>query len=392
MSCPSCLKFKYIVLVALFIYFCFPRLLPVQASESLYFLHTDHLGSTAIISDQTGQIVSQQNYYPYGTARTVQGSQITERRYTGQVSDQDQTGLYYYNARYYDPRAAIFTQADYAGSDLHRYRYVNGRPLVSIDPSGHQCDGPNCSQTDQPASEAISDLARLLSENVGNTRENWLTGAQNVLTFALNLRDNPAIFYRANYLNFTPEEAENMERRFMKLKQEYEQMGSEASINAQVIGFGSENRQLGPGVFNRLGEPLATFSQIDFLAIWGVESRFIGFNGEVPADWTAVSIGANAYKGMPVNAVLDDNYNPYGFETAFEDFIYNARYFQWKSSNTDFGFEWWDWWNPNSDLWYEKLELYQNAFREFVDLHPEYAFILENIAIRENSPGSYEPI
>ena len=111
------------------------------SAQSLVYIHSDHLGSTALATDTSGRLVSKQNYYPYGTTRSASDSLPTEKQYTGQVSDTDSTGLYYYNARYYNPSLAKFTQADSLGSGLNLYAYVNNDPSNQIDPSGHQnCD------------------------------------------------------------------------------------------------------------------------------------------------------------------------------------------------------------------------------------------------------------
>lgn len=64
-----------------------------------------------------------------------ESQRAVERQYTGQVSDQDATGLYYYNARYYSPQTANFTQADPI-KGLNRYIYVSSNPLIYIDPEG----------------------------------------------------------------------------------------------------------------------------------------------------------------------------------------------------------------------------------------------------------------
>jgi RHS repeat-associated protein len=62
-------------------------------------------------------------------------------RFTGQK--EDATGLYYYNARYYDPALGTFISADSLIPDpnnfwdYNRYMYVRGNPLRYNDPSGH---------------------------------------------------------------------------------------------------------------------------------------------------------------------------------------------------------------------------------------------------------------
>ena len=111
-------------------------------TESVYYIHQDHLGSTSLVTNSSGNAVAKQRYYPYGQTRATDGTLPTDKEYTGQVSDMDQTGLYYYNARYYDPLLAKFTQADTANDQLNRYAYVGNNPINRIDPSGH-CGGPN---------------------------------------------------------------------------------------------------------------------------------------------------------------------------------------------------------------------------------------------------------
>ncbi len=52
------------------------------------------------------------------------------------MSDQDQTGLYYYNARYYNPILAKFTSVDIVQSS-NGYSYVSNNPIIRTDPSGY---------------------------------------------------------------------------------------------------------------------------------------------------------------------------------------------------------------------------------------------------------------
>ena len=125
---------------------------PVFASDKLYFIHTDHLGSTVAVTDEDGEVVSQNRHFPYGSDRnsssvirnsTVGGGRvtndelrITERSYTSQIQDRE-TSFYYYNARYYDPALGVFVSADLVNDQRNRYMYVGGNPLRYIDPSGY---------------------------------------------------------------------------------------------------------------------------------------------------------------------------------------------------------------------------------------------------------------
>jgi RHS repeat-associated protein len=109
-----------------------------------YYYHGDHLGSSNVMTDRNGELVQHYEYTAFGKERFVDNSQAfsVSHRYTGQIFD-DATGLYYYNARYYDPELARFIQADTvvaSPSDpqtLNRYTYVRNNPLIYVDPSGH---------------------------------------------------------------------------------------------------------------------------------------------------------------------------------------------------------------------------------------------------------------
>jgi RHS repeat-associated protein len=103
-------------------------------TESLYYLYSDHVGSTVLVTDSNGNKVEEYQYYPYGNQLSVISSQISDRLYTGQKKDA-LTDLYFYNARYYNPATAHFISADKAEGP-NRYAYVGNNPVMRNDPSG----------------------------------------------------------------------------------------------------------------------------------------------------------------------------------------------------------------------------------------------------------------
>lgn len=90
----------------------------------------------------------------------------TQRLYTGQISDQQTTGLYYYNARYYNPLLAKFTQADTTNDQLNRYSYVSNNPIILTDPSGNQQNGDDSDKSSDKSK--CTDWWCFLDPNVGN--------------------------------------------------------------------------------------------------------------------------------------------------------------------------------------------------------------------------------
>ena len=105
------------------------------------YYHSDHLGSSSVLTDDLGGISGEMQYYPYGTIFLDTRVDITPHTYTGQEED-GETGLYYYGARYYDSLLGKFLSPDplvdpFTPQDLNTYQYVHGNPLRIIDPDGN---------------------------------------------------------------------------------------------------------------------------------------------------------------------------------------------------------------------------------------------------------------
>jgi RHS repeat-associated protein len=113
----------------------------------LYYLHSDHLGSTSLTLDSSGAKLGEMKYTPYGETRYTWGSTPTDRLFTGQRAESNLGSLYDYNARFYSPAIGRFISADTivpnpkSPQQFNRYAYTNNNPLKYIDPSGHflQC-------------------------------------------------------------------------------------------------------------------------------------------------------------------------------------------------------------------------------------------------------------
>ncbi len=107
------------------------------------YYHSDHLGSSNVLTDSSGNLVALYEYSPYGDLCTgALENSSTNYLFTGKELD-DSTGLYFYGARYYDPEIGRFITPDsivQAPSDpqsLNRYSYCRNNPLNYVDPTGH---------------------------------------------------------------------------------------------------------------------------------------------------------------------------------------------------------------------------------------------------------------
>ncbi len=108
-------------------------------------LHLDGLGSVRAVTNEAGLATERTAYRPFGeeTPLTpVSALGLPETKgFIGERFD-DQSGLQYLNARYYDPKLAMFIQPDWwevmrPGVGTNRYAYSSNDPVNGRDPSGH---------------------------------------------------------------------------------------------------------------------------------------------------------------------------------------------------------------------------------------------------------------
>ncbi|MFE7077104.1 SpvB/TcaC N-terminal domain-containing protein [Streptomyces sp. NPDC057620] len=110
----------------------------------LRYLYSDALGSSVLETDDAGQVISYQEYHPYGTpayrsATTGPGLHPQRYRFVGTERDEE-TGLDAMGARYYASWLGRWTSADPAGfaDGPNRYAYCRNTPLMQKDPTGTQ--------------------------------------------------------------------------------------------------------------------------------------------------------------------------------------------------------------------------------------------------------------
>jgi RHS repeat-associated protein len=103
----------------------------------------NHLGSASLELDDAAELISYEEYSPYGstTYQAVRALTGAGKRYRFTAKERDEeTGLYYHGARYYAPWLGRWTSADRTGvgDGLNLYEYVHSRPTASVDPDGNQ--------------------------------------------------------------------------------------------------------------------------------------------------------------------------------------------------------------------------------------------------------------
>lgn len=112
-----------------------------EVSGVKHYIHSDHLGSNTVVTDNSGTVVENTTYSPFG--EVVEGGEATRYGYEGKEHDRV-VGDTDFNFRKYKADWGIFTQPDtlipnvYDPQKLNRYMFERGNPLKNVDPTGHE--------------------------------------------------------------------------------------------------------------------------------------------------------------------------------------------------------------------------------------------------------------
>ncbi|RMG41122.1 MAG: hypothetical protein D6719_09140 [Candidatus Dadabacteria bacterium] len=116
--------------------------------DQITYVLSDHLSSPQVTLGAQGNVKGTAEYWPYGSQKesswnTIDPDTSPLMEFGGQERDEE-SGLYYYRSRYYDPVLGRFLQPDSVIPDpsnpqaLNPYTYVNNNPVNNIDPDGHE--------------------------------------------------------------------------------------------------------------------------------------------------------------------------------------------------------------------------------------------------------------
>ena len=133
-------------------------LLKELEEEVTYLYHPDHLGSVSVVSDQKGLPYERVEYLPFGEVWIEETDPATGYIPFRFTELDEETGLYYHGARYYEPTISRWMSADPAGFALSSpmgsdwkpkasysiieaanwYAYVSHNPVIYVDPTGEE--------------------------------------------------------------------------------------------------------------------------------------------------------------------------------------------------------------------------------------------------------------
>jgi len=124
-----------------------PTVVEYSEAQLLRYQYSNHIGSVALELDRDADIISYEEYYPFGatsfqSGRSTAEASLKRYRFTGKERDWG-TGMYYHGARYYLPWLCRWCAVDpmeskYVGMSGYNYSFNN--PVMWNDPSGEDPD------------------------------------------------------------------------------------------------------------------------------------------------------------------------------------------------------------------------------------------------------------
>lgn len=156
-----------------------------STNQKYYYLYNGH-GDVVQIVNENGTKVNSYQYDEWGNIQQQTEGIKNSFKYAGEIQDEE-TGLYYLRARYYDPGVGRFISKDtYEGQitnplSQNLYSYVHNNPLKYVDPSGHRVwliHGTNLSGAEHPEDTWTPDFVEYVEGlfNESSKKMKWTGG------------------------------------------------------------------------------------------------------------------------------------------------------------------------------------------------------------------------
>lgn len=105
-----------------------------------FYYHPDHLGSSSYITNLDSEVMQHIEYVPFGEVFIEERNNTWNTPYLFNAKEFDEeTGMYYYGARYYEPRLSLWMSVDPSAEEkpwLTIYCYTRNNPIILVDPDG----------------------------------------------------------------------------------------------------------------------------------------------------------------------------------------------------------------------------------------------------------------
>ena len=156
-----------------------------------FFYHPDHLGSSSFITNLEGEVVQHIEYVPFGEVFIEERNNVWNTPYLFNAKEFDEeTGMYYYGARYYEPRISLWLSVDQLQEkrpNISTYCYTANNPIKFVDPDGNDIVIAGKENTSITLTTNLIDI-RVNASSLGiNWGGNYVLNGEEVLSAALDI-------------------------------------------------------------------------------------------------------------------------------------------------------------------------------------------------------------
>jgi RHS repeat-associated protein len=267
-------------------------------AKAVTYLQTNHLGAIELITDAEGKPLWHAAYSPFGKLIPPHGkpadpSQLKPKlRLPGQYED-DETGLYYNDRRYYDATRGRYLTPDPLGlaGGSNGYTYVNGNPMRYIDPQGlvlFAFDGTNNSNPPPGADDFSNVYKFFLAYDATQNGPKWYMNGIG--------RDDPNSGIQSNLTDAANANTAHDRVKFMEERLDSFMSTTNfkegATVNIDIVGF-SRGAAMARDFANRIATRLKANKykntgacvQLRFMGLWDTVAQF-GVNGVDNSEWS----------------------------------------------------------------------------------------------------------
>ncbi|HEX9222603.1 MAG TPA: RHS repeat-associated core domain-containing protein [Candidatus Acidoferrales bacterium] len=136
-----------------YVFFAGKRIARRDSSNNVSYYFADHLGTARVVTNASGAILDDSDFYPFGGERPIVSSSGNTYKFTSKERDSE-SGLDDFGARYYSSALGRFVSSDWSAipvpvpyakfldpQTLNLYTYVRNLPTTSTDLDGHMLVG-----------------------------------------------------------------------------------------------------------------------------------------------------------------------------------------------------------------------------------------------------------
>lgn len=156
-----------------------------------FYYHPDHLGSSSYITNLDGEVAQHIEYVPFGEVFIEERNNTWNTPYLFNAKEFDEeTGMYYYGARYYEPRLSLWMSCDplqEKNPNMCSYVYCINNPTRYIDPTGMIWEDPKKSES---LKRSINNRIESINKNTSKLKSEIETGKGRFLFWSYKLNDN----------------------------------------------------------------------------------------------------------------------------------------------------------------------------------------------------------